>query len=170
MSGDVTRRNSPMRLRIILVVVSEDRDHTGNMSWIIASQSETKGSGWNWEDNSDIHDDVITWKYFPRYLSFVVGNSTVTGEFPVQRPVTRSFDVFFNLRLNKQLSKQSKRWWFMMPSRSLWRHCNVVIFHHYRQCNQTIRDAKFPLGMKLSEIYLIFKTSDVLDTDEYIVF
>ena len=34
------------------------------------------------------------------------------GEFPAQRPVTRSFDVFFDLRLNKQLSKQPWGWWF----------------------------------------------------------
>ena len=33
------------------------------------------------------------------------GNSPVTGEFPSQRPVTRSFDVCFDLRLNKRLSK-----------------------------------------------------------------
>ena len=33
-------------------------------------------------------------------------NSPVTGEFPLQRPVTRSFDVFFDLHLNKLLSKQ----------------------------------------------------------------
>ena len=30
----------------------------------------------------------------------------VTGEFPSQWPVTRSFDVFFDLRLNQQSSKQ----------------------------------------------------------------
>ena len=47
----------------------------------------------------------------------------VTGEFPSQMPVTRSYDVFFDLRLNKRLSKQSRRWWFEKPSRSLWRHC-----------------------------------------------
>ena len=29
-----------------------------------------------------------------------------------KRPVTRSFDVFFDLRLNKCLSKQSWGWWF----------------------------------------------------------
>ena len=58
-------------------------------------------------------------------LALCVGNSPVTGEFPSQRPVTRSFDDFFNLRLNKQLSKQSRGWWFETPSRSLWRHCNV---------------------------------------------
>ena len=48
----------------------------------------------------------------------------LTGEIPAQRPVTRSFDVFFDLCLNKRLSKQSWGWWFMTPSRSLWRHCN----------------------------------------------
>ena len=53
------------------------------------------------------------------------GNSPVTGEFPAQRQVTRSFDVFFDLRLNKRLSRQSWGWWFETPWRPLWRHCNV---------------------------------------------
>ena len=44
---------------------------------------------------------------FSALLAFCAGNSPVTGEFPAQRPVTRSFDDFFNLRLNKLLSKQS---------------------------------------------------------------
>ena len=46
-----------------------------------------------------------------------------TGD-PAQRPVTRSFNVFLDLRLNKPLSKQSWGWWFEMLSRPLWRHCN----------------------------------------------
>ena len=46
------------------------------------------------------------------------------GEFTAQMPVTRSFDIFFNLHLNKRLSKQSWAWWFETPSRLLWRHCN----------------------------------------------
>ena len=50
---------------------------------------------------------------------------TGPGDFPAQRPVTRSFDDFFDLRLNKRLSKQPWGWWFEMPSWSLWRHCNV---------------------------------------------
>ena len=54
-----------------------------------------------------IHDDVIKWKYFPRYWPFVPRIQQVTGEFPSQRPVTRSFDAFFDLLLNKRLSKQS---------------------------------------------------------------
>ena len=34
---------------------------------------------------------------FSALLAFCAGNSTVTGEFPTQRAVTRSFDVFFDL-------------------------------------------------------------------------
>ena len=40
------------------------------------------------------------------------GEFTGPGEFPAQRPVTRSFDVFFDLRQNKRLSKQPWGWWF----------------------------------------------------------
>ena len=54
------------------------------------------------------------------------GEFTGPGEFPSQRPVTRNFDVFFDLRLNKRLSKQSWGWWFETPSRPLWRHRNVI--------------------------------------------
>ena len=55
------------------------------------------------------------------------GEFTGPGEFPTQRPVTRSFDVFFDLRLNKRLSKQPRGWWFEMPSWSLWCQCNVSV-------------------------------------------
>ena len=48
------------------------------------------------------------------------------GEFTTQRPVTWSFDVSFDLRLNKRLSKQSWSWWFETPSHPLWHHCNVI--------------------------------------------
>ena len=44
---------------------------------------------------------------FSVLLAICVGNSPVPGEFPAQRPVTQSFDVFFDLRRNKQLIKQS---------------------------------------------------------------
>ena len=47
------------------------------------------------------------------------------GEFPAQRPVMRSCDVFFDLRLNERLSKQSWGWWFETISRQLWRQCNA---------------------------------------------
>ena len=50
------------------------------------------------------HDDVIKWEQVPRYLPC----------------------VFFDLRLHKQLSIQMWGWWFETPSRSFWRHPDVV--------------------------------------------
>ena len=61
---------------------------------------------------------------FSALLAICAGNSPVSGEFPAQRPVTRSFDVFFDLRLIKRLSKHSRGWWFETLSRPLWPHCN----------------------------------------------
>ena len=62
---------------------------------------------------------------FSALLAICAGNSPVPGEFPSQRPVTRIFDVFFDVHLNKQLSKQSWGWWFETLSRPWWRHRNV---------------------------------------------
>ena len=59
-------------------------------------------------------------------LAICAGNSPVSGEFPAQRPVTRSFVVFFDLRLNKRLSEQPWGWWFETLSCPLWRHCNDI--------------------------------------------
>ena len=59
-----------------------------------------------------------------RVTGHLCGEFTGPGEFPTQRPVTRSFDVFFDLRLNKRLSKQPWGWWFETSSWSLWRQCN----------------------------------------------
>ena len=44
---------------------------------------------------------------FSALLAICAGNSPVTGEFPAQKPLTRSFVLFFDLRLNKRLSKKS---------------------------------------------------------------
>ena len=52
---------------------------------------------------------------FSALLAFCAGNS----------PGARSFDIFFDLCLNKQLSKPSSRWWFETPSHPLWHHCNA---------------------------------------------
>ena len=41
-------------------------------------------------------------------LVICAGNSQVTGEFHSQMPVTRSFGVFFNLRLTKRSSNTSE--------------------------------------------------------------
>ena len=66
-----------------------------------------------------------------RVTGHLCGESPVPGEFPKQRPVTRSFDEFLYLRLNIRLSKQSWGWWFETQSGPLWRHSNVKTFVHW---------------------------------------
>ena len=61
---------------------------------------------------------------FSPLLAICAGKSPATGDFPTQMPVTRSFDVFFDLRLYKRLSKQPWGGWIETPSRPFWRHCN----------------------------------------------
>ena len=61
---------------------------------------------------------------FSAFLAICTGDSPVSGEFPAQRPVTRSFDVFFDLYLNKRLSKHWWGWWLETPSWSLCSQCN----------------------------------------------
>ena len=63
---------------------------------------------------------------FSTLLAICAGNSPVPGEFPVQTPVTQTFDVFFDLRLNKRLSKQWWGCWFETLSLPLWRHSNGI--------------------------------------------
>ena len=64
--------------------------------------------------------NIITWwrhqmEAFPRYWSFVWS----------ERPVTQSFDLFFDVSPNERLRKQ-RCWWFETQSHSLWRHCNAL--------------------------------------------
>ena len=80
------------------VTAASDIYHSGHASW--------------WRHQMETFSTLLVlWEGIP----------PVTGGFPSQRPVTRSFDVIFELHLIKRLSKQSRRWWFEMP---LWRHCN----------------------------------------------
>ena len=88
-------------------------------------------SGPNWT-----HQILTWWRHqmetFSALLAICAGNSPVPGEFPTQRPVTRSFDVYFDLRPNKWLSKQSWGWWFETLSCSLWRHRNERVVHSFQ--------------------------------------
>ena len=101
-------------------------------------------------------DNVWSWwrhqmEKFSALLALCAGNSPVIGEFPSQRPVTRSFNIFFDLRLNNRLSKQSWGWWFETPSRSLWRHCNndIVI-----DCGGLVRTSS--TTKRFSQIFLLY--------------
>ena len=80
---------------------------------------------------------------FSALLAICAGNSPVPGEFPAQRPVTRSFDVFCDLRLNKRLSKQSWGWWFEALSPPFWRHHNEVHLAFWQsRCNNCSTSAR----------------------------
>ena len=92
---------------------------------ICDSPSHTKKVG---HRSQPLHIYIIWWRHqmktFCALQALCAGNSPGTGEFPAQRPVTRSFDVFFDLRRNKRLSKQSWGWWFETLSCPLLRHRN----------------------------------------------
>ena len=92
------------------------------MDAILSQHQCVKGNSSAVTKKSAKKDRVSWWRHqmehFPRYWPFV--------RVPAQRPVTRSFNVFFDLRLNKRLSKQSWGWWFETLPCPLWRQCNVM--------------------------------------------
>ena len=80
-------------------------------------------------------------KTFSVLLAICAGNSPVPGDFPAQRPVTRSFGVFFDLRRIIRLNKQSWGWWFETLSRPLWRHsndCGYTVAVHYDKWDKSM--------------------------------
>ena len=118
------------------------RDHTHHSCWCTAHgishcQPSIKPTCTVNNNNPASAGHVCVWdpwwrhpmQTFSALLAICAGNSPVTGEFPAHRPVTQSFDIFFDLRLNKRLSKQSWGWWFETPSCPLWRHCNAEVEH-----------------------------------------
>ena len=78
---------------------------------------------------------------FSALLALCEGNPPVTSGFPSQRPVTWSFDAFFDLHLNKWLIRKSRRRWFETPSRSLWPHCNGYIKYHVMRISSMFKNA-----------------------------
>ena len=99
---------------------------------------------------------------FSALLALCAGNSPVTGEFPSQKPVMRYFGVFFDLRLNRRLSKQSRGWWFETPSQPLWRDCNEFLPND-RHLEKMSTPA---LAMQYGRISHIWK--ELLWTDNYV--
>ena len=133
------------------------------MSWHLKWISLTKGQQWGKYDHVMINplaDQVLwttswnaflltimfvsfyswwrhpKWKHFPRYWLFVKG---IPGHRWI--PLTKASDAelwfFFYLRLNKRFSKQSRRRRFETPSRSFWRHCNVIFVPEGRIDNES---------------------------------
>ena len=117
--------------------------HKGPVTWKMSPFDDVIMSmGWCKKDVTPGHFSCtnLWWchqmKLFPVLLALCAGNSPVTGEFPAQRQVTLSFDVFFDLRRNPKLSKQWRCWWFEIPSHSLWHHCNAIDVIHYWSYNR----------------------------------
>ena len=102
------------------------------------------------------HDDVMKIEKFSALLALCAGNSPVSGEFPAQRPVTQSFDVFFDLRLNKKLGKQLWDWWYETPSSSLWRPCNVFQCQHTHMVKSSWHGNAFRITGCLAPVTKVF--------------
>ena len=119
----------------------DSKHETGNTTWVVrvgVLQVQPQGVNnlsltWLYQlcflEFHAVWNTQRTWwrhqmETFSVSLALCAGNSPVTGEFPSQRPVTRSFDAFFDLRLNKRLRKQPRRRWCETTSRSLSRCCN----------------------------------------------
>ena len=77
----------------------------------------------NWEDT---HTSNVPITKSRPIIVMTLSNGIITGGYLSQRPVTRGFDAFFDLRLNKGLSKHSRHRWFETSSRSLWCQCNIL--------------------------------------------
>ena len=97
---------------------------------------------------------------FTALLTPCEGNPPVTGWFPLQRPVMRSFEIFFDLRLNKRLSKQSRRWWYVTPSRSVWRHCHDTYEIEIETWRAIVKDVTFYLLFNETNVKLGHSPSD----------
>ena len=109
-----------------------------------------------WKKLYTPHDDVIKWKYFPRYWPFVRGIRWI--------PRTNTSDAelwfYFDLRLNKRLSKQLWSWWFKTPSHPVWRHC--IFLHYFMALTYSVTSwrtgfAFSKLGMHISTVQMYGK-------------
>ena len=92
---------------------------------------------------------------FSALLALCEVNWLVTGEFPSQRSVTRSFDVFFDLRLDERLSKQSCGWWFETLTCSLWSHCNEQTRHHMFQYDDVTMTT---MASQITSLTIVYST------------
>ena len=102
-------------IRNIIITLPTDKRHFCALfyaAWCLLHHSLSWCKSWH---TYLLGTCLTTWwrhqmEAFSALLGLCVGNSPVTGELPSQRPVTRSFDGFFDLRPNKRFSKQSRRW------------------------------------------------------------
>ena len=104
--------SAPLSKADVLEVILSNANKTGSSVSYIWSAICLVMSWWCQEPEHYLfsHDDVIKWKN--RVTGPLFGEFTGHRCIPLYRPVTRTFDVFIDLHLNKRLSKQSRHWWF----------------------------------------------------------
>ena len=88
---------------------------------------------------------------FSALLAICAGNSPVPGEFPTQRPMTRSFDVYFDLCPNKRLSKQARGLWFETQSRPLY----IIVMWKLDGCLLAASHYQCPYGPAAHNVYVV---------------
>ena len=104
-------------------------------------------------------------KTFSASLAFCVGNSPVNDEFPSERPVKRSFDVIFDVRLNQLLGKKWRRRWFQalalimtsLIAPSLEVHSDYL--YHYHSHTISIISGHIPTHWGRSKVTALFQTT-----------
>ena len=100
------------------------------MSWLPSTECTSRRQNTHRCSDGQVSEINTWWRHqmetFSALLAICAGNSPASGEFPAQRSVTRSLDVFFDLCPNKRMRKQSWGWWFETLSRPLWRHFNDI--------------------------------------------
>ena len=99
-------------------------------------------------------DSSNQWRRLPRYWPFVRGIHRSPVDSPKKRAVARSLGVFFDLRRNKRLSKQSRRRWFETPPV----HFDVIVMLSFngtfREVHQRYADV---MALKRSPHYWLFQ-------------
>ena len=152
--------------------------HTNRYDW----QQKAEDINTRFTVNFSLHDDVIKWKHFPRNWPFVRGIHR-SRWIPRTETVTRGFDVFFDLRLNKRLSKQSWGWWFETLPRPLWRHskglrCVDICFYPWRvkfsefNASRLLKSTckTWPLSILSSlRFETLTKLSEIHDNDHWLI-
>ena len=119
----VISRDYPLSDQVALIVMAYRKEHfSPPTTWFLVNDRMHRvfyRCAFHWLMMTSSNGNIF------RVTGPLCGEFTGPGEFHTQRPVTRSIDVFFDLRLYKRLSKQPWGWWFETLSWSLWRHCNV---------------------------------------------
>ena len=102
---------------------------------------------------------ISWWRHHSALVALCEGNPLVTGGLPSQRPVTQSFDAFFDVRPGKRLSKRWSCWWLETPWCSLWRHCNVLAWYLMRYYIKSPSCRRFPMHFLDSFLNILIQVS-----------